>query len=159
MRARSNSQLHRPGHVARWRGTTARLLVMATAALGLPLIAGASSAAAAGPCDAPVVNKVACENTKPGTPESEWRVDGVDDEIVGFTTDISTNVGGTVRFKVSSPATSWKIDIYRLGWYGGDGARLMGSIGNFGRSNVTANNQATNCMVTNATIGLVDCGN
>jgi hypothetical protein len=159
MRARSNSQLHRPGHVARWRGTTARLLVMATAALGLPLIAGASSAAAAGPCDAPVVNKVACENTKPGTPESEWRVDGVDDEIVGFTTDISTNVGGTVRFKVSSPATSWKIDIYRLGWYGGDGARLMGSIGNFGRSNVTASNQATNCTVTNATIGLVDCGN
>src|SRR5690349_16438487 len=109
MRAPSNSQLHRRGPVTRWRGTTpqlvrgttARLLVMATAALGLPLIAGASSAAAAGPCDAPVVNKVACENTKPGTPESEWRVDGVDDEIVGFTTDISTNVGGTVRFKVS----------------------------------------------------------
>lgn len=138
------------------RGTSvaARVIVLATVLFGLPAVAGSAPAAAAGPCDAPVVNKVACENTKPGVPASQWRVDGSDDEIVGYTTDISTNLGGTVQFKVRTAVTSWRIDIYRLGWYGGDGARLMTTIGNFGASNKT-----TECMVTNATIGLVDCGN
>ena len=39
------------------------------------LLAGASPAAAA-PCDVPIANEIACENTKPGNPASEWDVSG-----------------------------------------------------------------------------------
>src|SRR5688572_1513710 len=33
-----------------------------------------STPAAAAPCDPPVTNAVACENTLPGSPESEWGI-------------------------------------------------------------------------------------
>lgn len=47
-------------------------LVVAMVASLLPLTVPA--AFAAGPCD-PVVNPVVCENSKPGSPPSEWDID------------------------------------------------------------------------------------
>ncbi len=83
--------------------------------------------AVAAPCDAPVVNPVACENTKPGTPETTWDVAGSGNaDIQGFATDISVNQGETVGFKVKTNASSYRLDIYRMGYYGGDGARQGG---------------------------------
>ena len=38
------------------------------------------------------------------------------------TRSASTSADG--QFKIQTPATSYKIDIYRMGYYGGDGARL-----------------------------------
>ena len=59
--------------------------------------------AAAAPCDAPVVNEIACENTKTGTPSSEWQISGSGSaSIQGFATDISVNRGATIGFKVKA---------------------------------------------------------
>ena len=54
----------------RWAGYVAAVLFA-----GMVTIVQVSPAAAA-PCDAPVVSPVACENTKPGNPESEWDISG-----------------------------------------------------------------------------------
>ena len=51
-----------------------------------------------------------------------------DPTIQGFATDISVNRGSTVSFKISTEATAYRIDIYRLGYYGGRGARKVATI-------------------------------
>ena len=38
------------------------------------------------------------------------------------------STGARGQFKVSTPATSYRIDIYRMGYYGGDGARKVATI-------------------------------
>src|SRR5688572_31837794 len=77
-------------------------------------------------------NPIEVENCKPGNPESEWQITGAGDPgIQGFATDISVNRGETVTFKVAA-ASAFRIDIYRLGFYGGLGARKIDTIGPFG---------------------------
>lgn len=101
-------------------------LVFAMVASLLPL--SAPAAVAAGPCD-PVLNPVVCENSKPGSPPSEWDIDGAgDDSIQGFSTEISVNAGQPIRFKVDTKAPSYTIAIYRTGWYGGNGARKVADV-------------------------------
>jgi methionine-rich copper-binding protein CopC len=112
----------------------------------------ATPASAAGPCTAPVVNKVACENTQTGVPEGDWKVVANDDTIAGFPTDISANLGQTISFKVKTDAKSYAVNIYRLGWYNGDGARLMGTV-NVNRASA----QVQPACYTDST-GLYDCG-
>src|SRR5262245_3987790 len=73
-----------------------------------------STASGADPCAPPVTNKVACENTKPGDPPSDWQLDGIGDtSIQGFATSMSVNVGQTINFKIKTPASSYHIDILR----------------------------------------------
>ncbi|QQQ79931.1 DUF4082 domain-containing protein [Saccharothrix sp. 6-C] len=102
-------------------------------------------------CDAPVVNEVACENTKAGT--SDWQVSYRDPSIVGFTTDISATPGSRVDFKVKTSATAYHVDVHRLGWYGGAGARLIGSTSHSGASTQPA------CLHGTDGSALIDCGN
>jgi Domain of unknown function (DUF4082)/Fibronectin type III domain len=113
------------------------------------LLLAASPAASQAAC----ANPVACENALPGSPPSDWYVaDAGDDSIVGFATQMSTDVGGTVNFKIKSATSNYTIDIYRLGWYGGDGARLV-------QSNVShAGTGAQPACASQASTGLVDCG-
>jgi Ca2+-binding RTX toxin-like protein len=79
-----------------------------------------------------VSNEIVLENQKPGNPESEWGLNSWalwnNGAIEGFATDISANIGGHVDFKISSQAANYRIDIYRVGYYGGDGARKVASI-------------------------------
>ncbi|CCQ48349.1 putative uncharacterized protein [Pseudarthrobacter siccitolerans] len=113
-------------------------------------------ARAAGPCDVPVVSKVACENTQPGSPSSEWRVTGAGDSTIqGYATSMSVNVGQTVTFKVKTNASAYRIDIFRLGYYQGLGARKVAA--NLLPSAPLPQAQP-NCATFPAT-GLVDCGN
>jgi hypothetical protein len=98
-------------------------------------------------------NPIVCENANPGAPASEWDISSAgDDTIQGFATSISVNKGETVRFKVDTTATTFNVDIYRLGYYGGMGARKMASL-----TGVAGRNQP-NCL-TNGSTGLIDCGN
>ena len=84
----------------------------------------------------PPPNKIVAENMKQGNPISEWGLatefgygdDGQYTSIQGFATEISTNVGQTVDFKIATNSTNYRIDIYRLGYYGGDGARKVATI-------------------------------
>jgi hypothetical protein len=126
-------------------------LTLLTALACLALVPAESQAAA---CDPPVANPVACENTLPGTPESEWGIDGAGDpSIQGFATSMSVNKGDTVNFKIKSTTASYKIDVYRLGYYGGDGARRVAS----GLAPTGTSTQPA-CL-KDASTGLVDCGN
>jgi len=50
----------------------------------------------------------------------------------GYASAPSVKAGETVKFHFSTqPATRWIIEIYRMGWYGGDGARLVERLGPF----------------------------
>src|SRR4029453_871764 len=64
------------------------------------------------------------------------------------------NRGGTISFKVDTNASNYRIDIYRLGYYGGQGARLMASV----QPSVTLPQTQPACLSAPAT-GLLDCGN
>ncbi|MBL9076159.1 MAG: DUF4082 domain-containing protein [Planctomycetes bacterium] len=76
----------------------------------------------------PAQNPIVLENLNPGTPAAVWYepMPGAS-HIQGFATDFSVDRGETVRFKIDTDATAYHIDVYRLGWYGGDGARLVGA--------------------------------
>ncbi|WDR06220.1 DUF4082 domain-containing protein [Devosia rhodophyticola] len=78
--------------------------------------------------EANLVNPIVLENQKQGTPESVWMIDAGDASIEGFAEQFTINHGQTVNFKIDTDSTNYRIDIYRLGYYGGDGARLVGSI-------------------------------
>ncbi|WP_430296043.1 DUF4082 domain-containing protein [Sinomonas sp. B1-1] len=128
-------------------------LLIASALVGLQTAGTAQ--AAANPCS-PVVSAVACENSLPGNPASDWYVSGSGDSTIqGFSTQMSVNLGDTVQFKVSTNAKSYHIDIYRLGYYQGNGARKIA--GNILPSAALPQNQPA-CQTFSAT-GLVDCGN
>ena len=74
-------------------------------------------------------NKIVLENQHQGSPATEWDINGWGDPTIqGFATDISVNLGETVFFKIKSDSDDYRIDIYRLGYYGGHGARLLDSI-------------------------------
>jgi hypothetical protein len=102
----------------------------AAALAGLPLVARAAADAS---------NPVRDENAKPGTRDwmlSKTRVDPQTKYrcpwIEGYVSQTSAAGGDSIRFYVSTnPAARFTIDLYRLGWYGGDGGRLMGRLGPF----------------------------
>ena len=71
-------------------------------------------------------NPIVCENSKDGTPSDEWDIEGAGDPTIqGFATDASVNVGETVQFKIDTDANEYTIEIYRLGYYRGNGARRI----------------------------------
>ena len=110
--------------------------------------------AASAQCSSPA-NAIVAENCLPGTPQNQWDVSGAGDATIqGFTTDISVNQGQTVSFKISTTATNYKLDIYRLGYYGGAGARLV--------TTVTPSAhlpQSQPACITDVATALMDCGN
>jgi len=68
--------------------------------------------------------------------------------ISGYGSSISVNHGGSIDLYVTTTASSVTINVYRVGWYGGAGARLMASLGTFPGKNQP---QAT----PNTTYGMV----
>jgi hypothetical protein len=100
------------------------------------------------------VNRVACENTAPGNPSSEWDVEGSGDpSIQGFATSISVNRGEAVHFKVATDASLYHLEIYRMGFYAGAGARKVAIV----RPNEFLQNQPP-CDF-DSSVSLLDCGN
>ncbi|MDC7744555.1 DUF4082 domain-containing protein [Rhizobium binxianense] len=100
-------------------------------------------------------NKIALENMKQGNPISEWGLEGDGGgTIQGFATEISSNIGQTVDFKIATDSTHYRIDIYRMGYYGGAGARRVDSIE---KSLTTAQIQPH--PIVDMSLGLIDCGN
>jgi hypothetical protein len=100
-------------------------------------------------------NRIVAENCKPGNPSTEWDVNGSGDlKIQGFATDISANAGETISFKVDSASPAYRIDIYRLGYYGGKGGRQVASI----KPSVALPQSQPACL-TDPAVRLYDCGN
>jgi len=90
------------------------------AALGLALAA----AVGAGPAQPPS-NPVSLENQKPGTPDWELKSPAWSHEIEGYAEAASVEPGGSLRLHVSSASPSFTVNVYRMGWYGGAGARQV----------------------------------
>src|SRR5258708_1369622 len=109
------------------------------------------------PCDPIRSNPVVCENSNPGNPPSDWDIgpSSGDPSIQGFATDISVNVGQTVRFKINTTAPAYRIDIYRMCYYPGMEARRVAT--NIPLSAPLLQLQPP-CLTDVAT-GLIDCGN
>lgn len=100
-------------------------------------------------------NPIVAENSLPGNPKSEWDVAGEGNtNLQGFATDISYDPGQTVDFKIKTTSRNYRLDIYRMGYYGGNGAR---KVANFTVTRSQAQSQP-NCL-PNSTTGLIDCGN
>jgi len=107
-----------------------------------------------GPCNPTATNPIVCENTKQGTPASQWDISGAGDaNIQGFATDISVNRGETVRFKIDTDSNNYRLDIYRIGYYGGLGARLIATV-----QPSTPLPQVQPPCLTQLSTGLIDCG-
>jgi Domain of unknown function (DUF4082)/Bacterial Ig domain/Viral BACON domain len=105
-------------------------------------------------CSGPTPNAIVCENSKPGNPSTEWDVSGAGDPTIqGFASDISVNQGQSISFKINTDAHAYTIDIYRLGYYGGLGARKIASI------NPTSSLPQTQpACLNDSTTKLIDCG-
>jgi hypothetical protein len=100
-------------------------------------------------------NPIVQENALQGTPESQWDVSGSGDPTIqGFATQITYNVGETVSFKVNTPSTHYRLDIYRMGYYNGNGARLITSI-----DKTLSHAQSQPAGIYDSTTGELDCGN
>ncbi|MEY9875398.1 hypothetical protein ABH931_004899 [Streptacidiphilus sp. MAP12-33] len=145
-----------PSRRARIRlGLLAVLAVLA--GLLLPFTAGTSAHAATDPCGSGS-NPIVCENSKPGTPMSDWFSPNAWGDIQGFSTQESVTPGSTISFKIQSPVT-YHVEIYRLGYYGGDGAREMSTAAQAAQTYPANYATKVASCTTNASVGLVDCGN
>jgi hypothetical protein len=91
-----------------------------TAAVAL-LLAGVLARATGAERAAPAPNAIQRENSLPGTTAWQARQGG---DIALYGSQIAAAPGDELHFHVST-ANRYRIVVYRLGWYGGDGARLL----------------------------------
>lgn len=69
-------------------------------------------------------NPIQIENAKPGS--ADWQLfREANGEIEGFASATSVNQGESISFYVNTSDANYTIDIYRMGWYGGLGARRV----------------------------------
>src|SRR3984893_13487336 len=90
------------------------------------------------------------------TPPIIWDLNGgpSDPYIQGFATQMSVNLGETVQFKIQTDSNAYQLDIYRIGYYGGNGAAYLTSI----FPSVPLPQFQPPCL-TDSSSGLIDCGN
>jgi PKD repeat protein len=120
----------------------------------LLLVPAASQADVSCPSEIPVVQ----ENNCSGTGSDGWRLVEYDPDVAGFTTKTSFNLGESVPIKLgrqsTGDASSVRLDVYRMGYYGNTGGRLISAASS---TSVSVNNLFSNCGSTNATTGLKSC--
>ena len=105
-------------------------------------------------CSSPA-NAIEAENCLPGNPPSDWQIIGSGDPTIqGFATDISVNAGQTINFKINTDSANYVIEIYRMGYYGGLGARRIAVF----TPSAQLPQAQPSCLTDNSTF-LIDCGN
>lgn len=88
-------------------------------------------------------NIVAAENQLTGTARVDWDLAGGNlggiNTLQGFADGFSYNKTSTVNFKIAQSNTAgWSAQVFRLGYYGGTGARLIAALGATTGSQLTA---------------------
>ena len=134
-----------------------RLALAGVLVLAACSVAATSASAQTFGCSPAMANDIVCENSKTGTPSSTWNLPNGgagDSTIQGFATDISVNQGQTISFKINTTATAYTIDIYRIGYYAGLGARKIVSI----VPSAQLPQLQPPCL-TDSSTNLADCGN
>jgi PKD repeat protein len=134
------------------------LLVALAATCGLSMLTLPARAEAAVSC--PNTNPVVNENNCMGAGTTSNELSHYSESIGGFSTKTSYNLGENVQLKIgtsaaSFPGTKANIAVYRIGYYGGTGARLIAAAGS---SNVSINN-TEQCNPMNAETGELSCAN
>jgi hypothetical protein len=107
-------------------------------------ILGAATAPAA------LLNPIQVENARPGTTAWQLSDPAKSGEIEGYASATSVNRTGRISFFVSTADSSYTIEIFRMGWYGGLGGRRM--TGAFRRTGVKQPAPSAD-----ATTGLIEC--
>ncbi|MGB8854185.1 MAG: N,N-dimethylformamidase beta subunit family domain-containing protein [Pirellulales bacterium] len=106
-------------------------------AVGRMAAAGSAAFVASGSRATAAESPIVAENARPGT--RDWLLTNVkvDDgrrsaAIEGYCSHTSIRAGETLSIFVSTrPVSRFTLQIYRTGFYGGDGARLMADLGEF----------------------------
>ena len=98
-------------------------------------------------------NPIVVENQNSGS--TNWNLNNTGSDAVGqikgYASAVSINKGESITFFVSvNPAQTFTIDIYRLGWYGGAGGRLMQHV------DALQGTQQATCP-TDPTLGTIVC--
>ena len=70
-------------------------------------------------------NPIQLENQRPGTAEWRLRIPALHHEIEGYASATSVDQGESINFYVNTAAPTYRLSIYRMGWYRGLGARLV----------------------------------
>jgi PKD repeat protein len=128
---------------------TPLLLLLLGAVFALPAHAGAA-------VTCPNTNPVVNENNCMGAGSTGWQLTNYDQNgIVGFATKSSVNFGESVPLRIALPSGSGsaEVNVYRMGWYGGAGGRLV-----YQAKKVTVNNDR-NCESPDETTGYWSCEN
>ena len=103
-------------------------------------------------------NPIVAENCRAGSPSTEWDVNGMgSDDVQGFATRASVAPGQRIEFKITltEAASALRVDVYRLGYYTGAGARKVGEASLVPEAITLARDQPP-CTDDDL---VVDCGN
>ena len=90
-------------------------LIIGVEALSPALLAGGE----------PSLNPIQLENQRPGTAEWTLRKPALHHEIEGYASATSVDQGERINIYVNTIAPAYHLSVYRMGWYGGLGARLV----------------------------------
>jgi hypothetical protein len=98
---------------------------------------------------ATAANPVTVENSKPGT--AQWKLlnPALQHQIEGYASATSFNRGETVSLYVNTSAPTFNLDVFRMGYYNGAGARLV-----YSAANLTGATQHMPCLNPN---GVIEC--
>jgi hypothetical protein len=106
-------------------------------------------------------NPVQRENAKSLGVSGDWQIAketnyAAHHEIEGYASATSVTHGETIKFYVNTIDPTYTLDVYRMGWYGGAGGRLMHSAIHAG-SNKLEGVQQPGCIVTDVATSLLEC--
>lgn len=104
-------------------------------------------------------NPIVAENSLPGTHNGNWFLGtaGANGTIAGYTDKTSYAPGDTVNFKVDSTSNPFRVEIYRLGFYGWDMFAARNMLGN-GAGYITGTVTAQPTPTVDSTYGSTSCG-
>jgi hypothetical protein len=111
----------------RFIGLAAAAVAIPAAAIAVDKLAtsdGATAGKAAGHRSAASPRPVA-ENSRPGDPGWQVTHRGTPEAMLGYAGQASVLPGETITLYASTTARSFRVRAYRMGWYGGDQARLV----------------------------------
>lgn len=96
------------------------------------------------------INIITHENAKGGTTNWELNNPAKKREIEGYASASSVNKGNNISFYINTQAAEYSLEIFRMGWYNGKGARSV-------VARRTYKGIAQNIPQPNTTTGLVEC--
>src|SRR5260370_16120419 len=96
-------------------------------------------------------NTIQLENAKPGTTAWQLSKGATNHQIEGYASAATVNRGGSISLFTNTADSTYTIDIFRMGWYGGLGGRRI-----IKKKKLMGNLQTT-CPVVDTTTSLLEC--